>query len=378
MRAGHVWIYGGEVEEVSADARPGDAVDVVDSRGRFLARGYYNPASAIVARILTRRRNERVGAPLLRRRLARAVAYRRRFYAAGEACRLVFSEGDGLPGLTVDRYGPYLSVQIATLGMDRMRESIVDALQDALHPAGIYERSDLSVRSREGLEPRTGVLAGRVPDTVVVELDGLRFEVSLSSGQKTGMFLDHRANRQVLRAHARGRRVLDAFCNTGSFALYALASGAAGALGIDISPDGLRLAAANAALNHLGGSCTWLEANAFNALREMDRSGERFDLIVLDPPAFTKSASSVEAARRGYKEINLRALRLASPDAIMLTSSCSFHLGPEEFLDIVREAAADARREPILLEMRGQAPDHPAHLLVPETRYLKCALLYVP
>jgi 23S rRNA (cytosine1962-C5)-methyltransferase len=377
VRSGHLWVYAGEVERVAGGVRPGDPVVVVDHRGHFLGRGTYNPASSICVRLLTHRRDESVGPPLLRRRIARAVAYRRRFYDPGETCRLVFSEGDGLPGLTVDRYGPYLSLQISTLGMDRMRDAIVDALQDAVHPRGILERSDMAVRAREGLPPQTGILAGEVPETTEVTLDGLIFRVPLHGGQKTGLFLDHRFNRRALQPHARDRRMLDVFCNTGSFALYALAAGATSALGIESSAEGLRIAAHNADRNGLAGSCSWVEANAFDTLKELDRQRERFDLIVLDPPAFTKRADAVAAARRGYKEINLRALKIASSDAIVLTSSCSYHIGAEEFLDIVREAAADARREVVLIELRGQAPDHPINLSVPETRYLKCALLYV-
>jgi len=376
-RAGHLWIYGGEIDRVDEGLDPGAAVDVVDHRGRFLGRGYYNPASSIAVRIMTRRRDEDLDGALLRRRIAQAIAYRRQFYAAGESCRLVFSEGDWLPGLTVDRYGPCLAVQISTLGIDRLRDDLVTGLQDAAHPRGIFERSDLGVRAREGLPPRTGLLAGDVPDAVEVTIDDLRFIVSLKAGQKTGMYLDHRFNRRALLPFAAGRRVLDAFCNTGAFALYALKAGAESAVGLEISKECLEMARRNAELNGLATRCEWVEGNAFDILKDLDRRQERFGLIVLDPPAFTKSAQATEAARRGYKEINLRALRLASPGAVLLTSSCSYHLAAEEFLEVVREAASDAGRDVTLVEMRGQAPDHPINLAVPETRYLKCALLLV-
>lgn len=352
-------------------------MEVFDHDGRFLAHGYCNPASSIVVRVMSRRRDEPLDAGLIRRRIAHAVAYRRAFYEAGESCRLVFSEGDWLPGLTVDRYGAHLAVQISTLGIDRLREEIVAGLQDAVHPRGIFERSDMSVRSREGLEARTGLLAGEVPDMVEVPIDGLRFLVPLKAGQKTGMYLDHRFNRRALQPYARGQRVLDVFCNSGSFGLYALASGAESVTGIEISAECLDLARRNAEINGLADRCRFIEGNAFDLLKELDRSKERFGLIVLDPPAFTKSAHTVEAARRGYKEINLRALRLAAPGGVVLTASCSYHLAPEEFLDVVREAAADAGREVALVEMRGQAPDHPVNLAVPETRYLKAVLLFV-
>jgi len=377
VKAGHLWVYAGEIERADDGLLPGDTVEVVDHHGRFLARGYYNPASNITVRVLTRRKDEAPDGALLRRRIAQAVAYRRHFYAAGETCRLVFGEGDMLPGLTVDRYGPCLAVQITTLGMDRLRDDIVAALQDAVHPRGIYERSDLPARLREGLEPRTGLLSGEVPDEIEIVLDELRFLARLRAGQKTGLYLDHRFNRLALQPHARGRRVLDVFCNTGSFGLYALKAGAERSTGIEISAECLELARRNAALNGLEGRCEWIEGNAFDHLKDLDHRKERFGLIVLDPPAFTKSARATEAAVRGYKEINLRALRLAAPGAFVATSSCSYHLGPEEFLEVLRDAAADAGRDVTLVEMRGQAPDHPVNLLVPETRYLKTALLFV-
>ena len=376
-RGGHLWIYAGEIERVTGDPEAGAMVDVVDARGRFIGRGYHNPASSIAVRLMTRRRDEPVDAALLRRRIAAAVAWRRRFLPAGETCRLVFSEGDWLPGLTVDRYGPCLVVQIGTLGMERMRADIVAALADALHPRGIYEKSDMAARAHEGLAPAVGVLAGEVPDEIEVVLDGLRFAVPLKEGQKTGLFLDHRANRQALRPWAPGRRVLDVFCHSGGFALYALAAGAAHAVGIESAADAVAAARRNAALNAFEGKFRVVEGNAFDVLREMERKGDRYDLIVLDPPAFTKSARSADAARRGYKEINLRALRIAAPGALVLTASCSYHIGPEEFLDIVRDAAGDVGRPVALLSLSGQASDHPVNLHVPETRYLKCALLAV-
>jgi len=375
VKAGHLWIYAGEIESVEDGASPGDTVEVTDHRGRFLGRGYYNPASSIAVRILTRDRKEAIDAALIRRRIAQAVAYRRHFFAAGESCRLVFSEGDLLPGLTVDRYGPVLAVQISTLGMDRMREDIVAALQDAVHPRGIYERSDLPTRQREGLEPRTGLLLGEVPDEIEMPLDDLRFLVRPRAGQKTGMYLDHRFNRRAMQPHARGRRVLDVFCNSGSFGLYALKAGAERSTGIEISAECLELARRNAALNDLESRCEWIEGNAFDHLKDLDRKQERFGLIVLDPPAFTKSAKALDAAARGYKEINLRAFRLAAPGGVIVTSSCSYHLGPEEFLGVLQDAASDAGRDVTLVEMRSQAADHPVHLFVPETRYLKCAIL---
>lgn len=377
VRAGHLWIYAGEIARIDKGASAGDVIEIADQRGRFLGRGYYNPASTITIRLLTRRHDEQVDASLIRRRIAAAVAYRRKFYDAGESCRLIAGDGDWLPGLTVDRFGAWLVVQISTLGMERLRDMVVAALIDAVHPRGIYERSDLPVRSREGLPGRVGLLYGEVPEVAEIDIDGLRFAVSLHAGQKTGMYLDHRFNRRTVMGLARGRRVLDVFCNSGAFALYALRGGASAATGLDWSAPALDLARRNADLNGVADRCHWIEGNAFDHLKALDQREERFDLIVLDPPAFTKSASALVSARRGYKEINLRALRLAAPGAIVLTASCSYHMPPEAFLDVVRDAAADAGREVSVIETRGQAPDHAVNLGVPETRYLKCLLLAV-
>ncbi len=377
IRGGHLWVYAGEIERVAGAVAPGGIVDVTDGRGRFLGRGYYNPASTIAVRLLTRERAEEVDEGLLRRRIAAAVARRRRIYAPGESCRLVFGEGDWLPGLVVDGFGDCLVLQLGTLGMERWRDAIVSILCETLAPRGIYERSDVPTRVHEGLEPRSGVLYGEVPEPIEIALDGLRFLTSLRGGQKTGMYLDHRLNRRALAPHSPGRQVLDVFCNSGSFALYALQAGAAAATGIEISPECLELARCNARLNGLVERCRWIEGNAFDQLRELDRAGQRFGLIVLDPPAFTKSSRATAAARRGYKEINLRALRLAEAGGIVFTATCSYHMSAEEFLDVLRDAAADAGRAVTLVELRGQAPDHPVNLCVPETRYLKCAVLQV-
>lgn len=376
-RAGHLWIYKGEIARREGHPAPGDPVDVVDSKGHFIGRGHDNPASTISVRLFTHRRDETLDAALVRRRIAEAIAWRRRFLPAGATCRLVFSEGDWLPGLTVDRYGPVLVVQIGTLGMDRLRDVIVDALDDALHPRGIFEKSDMPARAHEKLAPRVGPLRGEVPEEVEVDVDGVRQVVSIGAGQKTGLFLDHRESRRLLRPWAPGRKVLDVFCHAGTFALAALAAGAKEATGIEIAADAVASARRNAELNGLADRCRFVEANAFDMLREMEKAGTRYDLVILDPPAFTKSARAADAARRGYKEINLRALKLCAPGGILFTASCSYHIGPEEFLDIVRSAAADVGRPVTLLTQGGQAPDHPINLAVPETRYLKTLLLAV-
>jgi 23S rRNA (cytosine1962-C5)-methyltransferase len=376
IKAGHLWVYRGEIASVDEGVAAGDMVEVRDFRRRLLGRGSYNPASTLSVRLFTREPQEAVDRILLEKRIAEALAFRDRIFPGETTLRLVFSEGDFLPGLVVDRYGDYLCVQLGTLGMERFRPALLEILDQQIHPRGIYERSDLSSRSHEGLSPAEGILAGEVPPAIDLEIDGIRFRVRVREGQKTGLFLDQRLNWREALALAAGKRVLDVFCNTGAFALYALKGGAASALGVDISEASLGQAREQAGLNGFAARSEFRAANAFDFLHERDRASERYDLVVLDPPAFTKSASSVPQAWRGYKEINLRALRILSPGGFLLTSSCSYHLSAEDFLAILREAVSDSGRRVRLLALRGQSPDHPVVPGVPETRYLKFALLH--
>jgi 23S rRNA (cytosine1962-C5)-methyltransferase len=378
LKAGHLWVYSAEIASVDEGIEPGDLVDVRDHRRRFLGRGPYNPASAIAVRLLTRDPGESIDRAFFERRIDEALSYRERVLPGEETLRLVFSEGDSLPGLVVDRYGGYLCIQIGTLGMERHRALILEILRDRLGPAGIYERSDLSSRAHEGLPPREGVVAGDVPEVLEVRIDAIRFQVRLAEAQKTGLYLDQRLNRRAIAPLARGRSVLDAFCNTGGFGLYALQAGAESVTGVDISALCVQRAREQAERNGFADRATYEEANAFDFLHEADRSRRRFGVVVLDPPAFTKSPRNLDSARRGYKEINLRALRILEPGGFLLTSSCSYHLGAEEFLAVLREAAADALRPARLIHTGGQSPDHPVRVGVPETRYLKFAILYCP
>jgi 23S rRNA (cytosine1962-C5)-methyltransferase len=376
IKAGHLWIYASEIASVDEGAAPGEIVEVRDFRRRLLGRGTYNPASTITVRLLTRLADESIDRGFFERRLEEALAYRERVFPGETNLRLVSSEGDFLPGLVVDRYGDHLCLQIGTLGMDRLRPLILSVLQDRLQPLGIYERSDISSRAHEGLAAAEGVRMGKVPDEIGVTLDGVEFRVRLAQAQKTGLFLDQRLNRREILPISSGKRVLDAFCNTGGFGLYALKGGAASVLGVDLSQASVQQARVQAELNGFAGLAEFREENAFDLLHALDRRGERFDLVVLDPPAFTKSARTVAQAWRGYKEINLRALRLLSPGGFLLTSSCSFHLSAEDFLAILREATVDSQRGVRLVELRGQSPDHPINPGVPETRYLKFARLH--
>ncbi len=383
LKAGHPWVYAGEVERFRGEFQDGDVIDVKDHRERPLACAHVNRQSQIVGRVLSSHR-EPVDATdrqsvvsFLRDRIADALACRRRLGLDPDAGRIVYSEADFLPGLIVDRYGGWLVVQILTLGMDRWRGRIVEALRDLVQPEGIYERSDLSVREHEGLAATKGPLWGEMRGVPEVLLDGLRLRVDVVNGQKTGLFLDQRQNWGLAGRYADGARVLDAFCYTGGFALHAARGGAASVLGLDISEDAVALARSNAELNGLEGRCAFEAGNAFDRLRGLDAEGERFDLIVLDPPSFTRSRGAVEGAARGYKEINLRAFKILNPGGMLLTCSCSYHMSEEAFRGVVNEAAQDARRRVRLVEVRTQAPDHPVLPAARETQYLKCLVLQV-
>ena len=373
---GHPWVYEGEIEEIEGSPAPGEIVDVCDAHRNFRARGYFNPHSHIRVRVLSFE-PEPIDEDFLRRRLRQAIDRRSLFSIPSDAYRLIFSESDLLPGLIVDRYGPYLVIQFLTLGMEVLRDQVVALLVELLSPQGIYARNDLHVRELEGLPQEKGLLWGQVPDRIRMQEGNLFWWVDVKEGQKTGFFLDQRGNRLALRGLSQGRRALDCFCYSGAFSLQAAHFGAASVLGLDISDSAIALAEENARLNGFSERCRFRAANAFDDLRALRKQGETFDLIVLDPPAFTKSKQSIGPALRGYKEINLRALKLLDSGGLLLTCSCSYHLSPQIFLQMIEEAATDAGRRVHLLEFRTQAPDHPILMGVPETCYLKCAILRV-
>ncbi len=377
VAGGHPWVYGTEVEDIEGNFSPGDIVEVADSRGRFLGRGYINPASQILVRIMTRNRDEEINRDFFRRRIEAAWSYRTRVVKNTNAFRVVFAEADLLPALVVDKFGDYLAVQTLALGIDLHKDTIASVLREVVGPAGIYERNDAGVRELEGLPLKAGFIGDEFETTVEIIENGLFFEVDLAGGQKTGYFLDQRENRMALEYLCSGARVLDCFCHTGTFSVYAARFGAGEVLGIDISGPALEAAARNAARNGYSGVVSFREGNAFDELRDLDRSGEKFDLVILDPPAFTKSKKALEGAVRGYKEINLRAFKILRPGGFLVTCSCSFHMSEALFLEVVKSAALDAGRTARLVEVRRQARDHPMLLFSPETHYLKCLILQV-
>ena len=372
---GHPWIFRSDISRTEGDITPGDIIDVYSSKNKFLGRGFYNPQSQITIRMLTYE-HEEINYDFLYQRINDAWNYRKQV-ADINSCRAVFAESDFLPALVVDKFSDILVVQTLALGMDRFKKEIVDILDDIIKPRGIYERNDVPVRQLEGLEMQKGFLKGPFDTMVEMTENGVKFLVDVENGQKTGFFLDQKENRAAIAPFVKGVKVLDCFTHTGSFALHAGLFGADSVLGIDISEHAVKCAAKNAEINGLGTVVKFQAANTFDILREFYDSGETFDTIVLDPPAFTKTKNAVQGAIRGYKEINLRAMKIIKRGGYLITCSCSQHVDSELFMDILYDAAADSRRKVRVVEYRSQAKDHPVLLASPETEYLKCAILQV-
>ncbi len=368
LRAGHPWIYRGDVVRASAEA--GDVVSIVGARRRVLGHALYSSRSLIALRVIHRGESP-PSRSLWKQRLARAMEYRDQLQIDATACRLVNAEADLLPSLIVDRYGEYLVVQFLSQATDRLRDSICDDLEDLLHPRGILARNDGKVRVLEGLQRNVEALRGEVPHHIAIREGAIEYDVDPWIGQKTGLFLDQRENREIAERYARGR-ALDCFSYQGGFALH-LAREAEHVTAIESSTDAVAALEANAVRNGL--TIQIRAANVFDELRDLVRAGQRFETIVLDPPAFAKSKDAVSRAVAGYKEINLRALKLLSPGGVLITCTCSYHVDETRFEHIVQDAARDARTTVSVVEKRTQSRDHPVLLGVPETRYLTCLIL---
>lgn len=383
VRNGHPWVFGNQVVREEGSYAPGDVVQVLDARKRPLGQGYINPASMIRVRMLTPHADVRVDRAFLRARIERAWSFRRRM-GYGGSCRVVFGEADGLPGLVVDRFvdvrredhSGVLAIQFLTLGMERWRDVVLQALEEVLAPEGIYLRNDVAVREKEGLVQERGPVGRPFPTDLVIAENELLMHVDVAAGQKTGHFLDQAMNHAAMRSISAGARVLDCFTHTGGFALHAAHYGASEVVGLDISAEAVSLATRNAALNGLA-SVRFQEANVFDHLTSASRRGERWDIIVLDPPAFAKNKSALANAYRGYKEINLRAMKCIPDGGFLVTCSCSQHMTPELFRAMVAEAARDSGRRLRELYHGAQPPDHPILWGVPETHYLKALVLQV-
>lgn len=373
----HPWVYAGAIAAVAGDPADGAEVDLVSHAGHFVARGLYNSQSKIRVRLFSWSADVRLDRDFFRARLQSAQRLRRdilRLDGPGQACRLVFSESDGLSGLTVDRYDRWLVVQFTSLGMAQRRELLVELLVELFAPEGIMLRTERGIGRLEGLELADAPLWGQVPsEPITVEEDGLRFLVNLGEGQKTGFYLDQRDNRRAVARLAAGRRVLDGFCYTGGFGLHAARAGATEVVGVDVSEPALRLGRANARGNGLD-QVSFVRANVFDHLDSLCAAGAKFGLIVLDPPKFARKRNAVEDALRGYHRLQVRALRLLEPDGLLATCCCSGLIEMAMLEDLLAQVATEERRDVQLLERRGQAPDHPVAVACLETSYLKCLI----
>jgi 23S rRNA (cytosine1962-C5)-methyltransferase len=379
VRGGHLWIYKSDVQKVEAEG--GDVVAVYDEAKNFVGKAFYSDSSEITLRIFTTK-DEPVDKEFWRRKIIEAAEKRAVPAATGtggsspktDARRLIYSEGDLIPSLIVDDYNGHFVIQTLAQGTEKLKQTFVEILTEEFSPTAIIERNDVKVRLRENLPMQTGVLFGEIAGEVIIEQDGLKFYIAPTEGQKTGSFLDQRENHFAVRNYAFGKG-LDCFTFNGGFALN-LAQVCDRVWALDISEDAIELAGRNAALNDIS-NIELRTANVFDALREFEKAGEKFDTIVLDPPAFVKSRAALRSAVRGYKEINLRALKLLNKGGILVTCSCSFHFSEEIFLQTLEESARDARRRVHLIEKRMQAADHPVLIGMPETYYLKCFILRV-
>jgi len=373
IQRGHPWVFSNELQAAPTGCVPGEIVDVLDFAGAFIGRGYINPHSLICVRLLTRKQDA-IDQAFFRGRIARARSLRT-LLGFGDSYRAVFGEGDGLPGLIVDKYADTLVVQSTTAGIEAQLDPILAALIEEYEPETIVLRNDTASRALEGLTQDTRIARGAVTGPVTIEESGIKYTIDVLEGQKTGFFFDQRENRQALEGLVQGRRTLDCFCYVGAWSLSAARYGASAVIGVDSSQKAVDLAAANAALNGL--SARFVKADAFEELRRLEKERERFGCIILDPPAFVKSRAKVREALKGYKEINLRAMKLLEPGGVLVTCSCSHHIDEDLFREMLIDAAQSAGRQARLLEMRSQSRDHPVLLAARETQYLKCAVLVI-
>jgi 23S rRNA (cytosine1962-C5)-methyltransferase len=375
----HPWVYAGAIAAIEGAPADGDEVDLLSHTGHFVARGLYNSRSKIRVRLYRWDAGAALDCAFFRSQLEEAIELRRvlGLDGPGRACRLVFSEGDGLSGCTVDRYDRWLALQFTSLGLAQRRQWIVEALVDLLRPAGIYQRTERGIGQLEGLEACDELVWGEAPPTPIeIEENGVRFFVNLAEGQKTGFYLDQRDNRQAAAALAQGRRVLDAFCYSGGFGLHAARAGAASVLGIDQSEPALQLARDNARLNGLE-NLTFVRGEVFEELAALAERGERFGVVVLDPPKFARARHAVEEALRGYRRLQTLALRLLEPHGFLVTCCCSGLISMDMLEDLLAQLAAEEKRVVRMLQRRGPAPDHPVSVSCRESHYLKCLIAHV-
>ena len=370
--AGHQWVFSNEIKSVRGNPESGDVVELLRSDEKFLGVGFFNPHSLIAFRLLSRE-HESMTFEFFERRITQALNLRKRLYGDAESFRLVHGEGDFLPGLIIDKYNEFLSIQTLSVGMDRRLTLVCDVLESTFHPKAIVERNESPLRSLEQLPLQKGVLRGTVGQTIIAE-NGLKFKVDLMNSQKTGFYLDQRENRKAVQRYAHNSTVLDLFCNEGGFSLYAAAAKATSVHGIDISEVAIANAKVNATINEVSNARF---EDVFERLAKLHEAGSRFDVAILDPPSFSRNRKTVATALKGYKEINTGALKLVNQGGILVTASCSHHVTEESFLETIEASGRAAHRSLQLLEFRGASPDHPTLSAMPETKYLKFAIFAV-
>ncbi|MBL7682211.1 MAG: class I SAM-dependent rRNA methyltransferase [Flavipsychrobacter sp.] len=373
---GHPWIFGNELGDSEGAYEAGDIVDVFSYNGSFVGKGYINPASQIRIRLVSRIKEEVIDETFFHNRIAEAWAYRQSIGYV-ENCRLIFGEADQLPALIIDKFNDYFVIQTLALGIDKWKPAIIKALETIFTPKGIYERNDVPVRELEGLAQQKGFLSAPFDTNIILNENGLKFHVDIENGQKTGYFLDQQDNRRAIQHIVKGADVLEAFCYTGTFSLHAAHYGAKSVLGLDISENAVSTARRNATLNGYDDICKFNAVNAFDVLKQWVKDGKRYDVVMLDPPAFTKSRENIQKAITGYKEINLRGMKLTKPGGFLVTASCTNLVPPDMFLKTIEMAAKDAKRKIRQVTWQTQASDHPILWHVPTTQYLKFLIVQV-
>ncbi|MBL0305654.1 MAG: class I SAM-dependent rRNA methyltransferase [Chitinophagaceae bacterium] len=373
---GHPWIFNNEVEKIEGDVQGGDVVEVLDHDKKFIGKGYINPKSQILVRLLTRTRTDEINDQYFIEQISKCWEYRKRI-GYTENCRLVFGEADSLPQLIIDKFNDYFVIQTLALGIDVWKPAIVNALNTIFQPHGIYERNDVPVRELEGLPQQKGFLSAPFDTKIIINENGLKFHVDVENGQKTGYFLDQQDNRRAIQHIVKGADVLGAFTYTGTFEIHAAQYGAKSVLGLDISENAVAQANRNAELNGVQDRCRFETANAFDVLKQWGKDGRQYDVVMLDPPAFTKSRETIQKAITGYKEINLRGMKLVKPGGFLVTSSCTNLVNPELFLQTIEMAAKDVRRKIRQVTFQTQSSDHPIIWGMDNTQYLKFLIVQV-
>lgn len=375
VKKGAYWIYNNQIDSVSEDCSIGDICDVFTSQKRWIGRGFFNPLSVISVRLLPCEKDTVINDAYFQERITEAIDLRKDLECY-DVCRLFFAESDGIPGLIVDKYEDYLSIQILSAAVEKRKESILQILIQLIRPKGIIERDDMSVRGKEGLPEIKEVIYGEIPELIQIHENGIPMWVDLYNGQKTGYFLDQRENRKAIQPYVKNKKVLDCFCHTGGFSVHAAYYGAKSVHSVDISEEAIQMAQKNAELNHLD-QIEFECGNVFDVLHRLDDSGEKFDTVILDPPGFIKNHRAIEKGKTGYKEINLRAMKIIRKGGYLLTYSCSQLMTPDLFLSVLRDAAHDLGRKVNLIEMRMQSQDHPADIAQEQPLYLKCFVLRI-